>query len=797
MIPRIRFFPTRVLALAGAFGLVAAAGPLQAQRVCRVTEVTVQPADAQIRAGTANTFIATAYDASGSPCASLQTFHWSSSNARVLLVDELGNAIGVAPGSATITATIGTGTRRKSATATVTVIPAAAPAVQQGEPPVPGGAARPVVTMPPSTVCSHQPANGTGPAESIWVEPLTVRLVRGGEARQLNYKGQRGDGGDAQCVPLLFLVDAASSRIAAVDSVGLIISGNDTGRVAVRVQVAGNPRLQRQVNVEVAADSLRFVRSEISLAPGSSDSLTVEVPAQDHRRLQNLPTMFQFTSSDTTKVRVTPRGIIDAVAPGTARITAENPVYRLMQTVNVHAPVAFLVQTPPDSVITLAIRQPVTLTAEPRAQDSTPVPLAPVTWTPPDTTIVRFNPTTHALEGRRAGETRVLVHAPFRRDSSITRGWRIRVVAGGLALTHTRLGIGAGERAPIGVSLLDDRRQPIPGATAPITWTSSGDSVARVQDGREIVGERVGHATITAHAPWDSTASLEVYVVGDRIVSANRGGTYDLFVMSGGAIAAQLTHDSLIEASPAWSPDLTRIAYLAASPTRPGGFGLYVANADGSDARRITPDSAAAGSPAFSRPAGDKIVFDGTRAAGGRPQIWVASLDGSDARAITPPDVSSTQPDVSPDGHRVVFVSLRQTSPGLSNYDIYQTNLDGTGEERITTSARPDRSPSYSSDGRKIYFLRDEGAGTQRLYEYDVATRVEAPITAVGTFVREYSFSPDGSIISLTTSEQTREGTEIKHLMLLTRATGQMVPMPGADTEHIVSATFRPAAPPR
>jgi Tol biopolymer transport system component len=803
---RDRVGPAWAIALAGVVAVALHPDAASAQRAPRVRTVEISPADAQIQVGQQQVFLANAYDAGNNPVATA-VFTFTSSNSRIATVDANGIAVGVGRGTAIITARTGGGALAKSATATLSVtaagavVPqAAAPAAAQPVPPPAAAAPRPVPGRPtgPGYVAFDRQPAGSGPAEGLVIRPLRVVLVRG-ESRQLEYNAVNADGQNADRVPIIFSVAPGGEHVVSVDSVGFLRAAGDTGRATVRAEVPGNARIQpRQVAIEVRADSVRFARSELWLPVGAVDTLRVEVPAQG--RTINVRGEYQFSSSDETKVRVAPlQPVVTALAPGAARIIGESPYFNVGIQVHVLRPVASFAATPADTGLTMAMSATLPIAVRALAADSSVVAEAPLRWTLPDTTIARFDTTARALHGVRAGETRLAVAAPVTRDSSIERAWRIRVVAGGLAVSRSRIGLGLGERTPVTVQLLDERRRPI-GPATDLRWTSSADSVARVADG-QVHGVRPGRARLTARAAWDSTVAVDAFVTGLLLAPVQRGGRWDLYTFGADSVPqlVPVTQDVAVQLEPAWAPDLTRIAYVSAPTDRPTSLDLFVANADGSEPQRLTFDSATVGSPAFAGPSGDRLVFQSNR--GGTPQIYVINRDGTGRRALAAGPSPNSQPDASPDGRKVLFVSLRQFPGTPRNYDIWEMNLDGTGERRLTTSPRPEDSPSYALDGRSFYYLRDDGGSppNKRVYRQSLADSTGGataePVTPAGMFVRAFSVSPDGDLLVLSRLQSVRGAGDVAQVVLFNPATGAVVPIHVGAGEQLAAPVFRPSTP--
>lgn len=791
--------PLGALAVLSAFPL----GEAQAQRACRVAEVQVSPGDAQVPVGGTYPFIANALDNSGVACDNQPAFVWSSSNSTVATVEEGGLVRGVSLGTATITARSGRGATARSGTAMIIVV-ATTPGVST-EAIVPGLSR--VAGRPQGNgfaAFDRQP-EGSGPATSLFLAPLRVTLVRGERKVIEEIRAVRADGGNASRVPIVFEVDAGGERIVSVDSFGIITSLGDTGVANVRAFVPGNSRIQaRSVRIEVKGDAVQFPRPVYSLVPGTVETLSVFVPAQ--QRALDPAGLFQFTSSDTSRVRVNPvQPIVEAVGPGSARVTAQSSLYADLQvTINVHRRVDRLAATPADSALTLAIGGRHAVRVEALAADATPVPEAPVTWLVTDTSVARLSGERNdrVIEGRRSGRTTVIIRAPGTADRTIDRVINVRVVAGGLAVRRPRTAVPAGQRQAIESFVLGDNRDTIGSAAEYLTgrWTSNADSVARVE-GNEILALRPGAATLTGRTQWDSTVVVNVIVLGDLLTVSQSGGRWDIHThWENFSRTIPVTADTLVEGYPSYSPDGMRIAFTAPSSPAAATQALYVMNADGTGRVRLTNDSAVARYPRWSDD-GARLYFDWNYNSR-YSQIWVhqfgpdgAAGSNSQVTRLTP-GTASQMPAVLPQGGRIAYVSRREVSPGREQNVILQANPDGSEERRLTSSQTTIEQPLYSPDGRTLYFLRSETSRNpiKRVYRMPTAGGpgdTASALTPAAMFVQSFAVSPGGQRLALHVIE-TVGGVQRPRVTIFTIATGETTPV-GTPGDAMASPAFRPA----
>ncbi|WP_345291461.1 S9 family peptidase [Kangiella marina] len=98
---------------------------------------------------------------------------------------------------------------------------------------------------------------------------------------------------------------------------------------------------------------------------------------------------------------------------------------------------------------------------------------------------------------------------------------------------------------------------------------------------------------------------------------------------------------------------------------------------------------------------------------------------------------------LSPDGKSVAY-QLRSTDleADRGRYDIYMVSSDGDNTQQVTTHPSSDTSPTWSSDGRKLFFLSSRN-GSNQLYAFDVKTKNISQITDFPVAVDSYKLSTD------------------------------------------------------
>ncbi|HZI48590.1 MAG TPA: hypothetical protein VFD75_12395, partial [Pyrinomonadaceae bacterium] len=286
---------------------------------------------------------------------------------------------------------------------------------------------------------------------------------------------------------------------------------------------------------------------------------------------------------------------------------------------------------------------------------------------------------------------------------------------------------------------------------------------------------------------------LVAFTITDMDPLANKGTTQIYLVPLGGGEMRQLTNDEHSSASPRWSPDGEKLAFISA---RDGEDQIWTIDISSGALTKITHLSTGAGGDPVWSPDGNWIAFASdvypeckddacsNRMASQRAQskvhphvadrllfrhwkswkdgmrshIFIAPVQGGEAHDLTPGDYDAppfslggmTDYSFSPDSKELAFASNHDKVEATStNSDVWIVSVRGGAAKNITTSNHGyDGSPRFSSDGRFLAYRSQTTPGFEsdrfRLMLYDRKTgRAQSLTETLDSWVDEYTFSPD------------------------------------------------------
>ncbi|MBP6671553.1 MAG: PD40 domain-containing protein [Bacteroidetes bacterium] len=211
-----------------------------------------------------------------------------------------------------------------------------------------------------------------------------------------------------------------------------------------------------------------------------------------------------------------------------------------------------------------------------------------------------------------------------------------------------------------------------------------------------------------------------------------------------------------------WSPDGKRIAVAAKSGERDA---VYLIDVASGDQEKIEFQLDGIFTVDWS-PKGDRIAFIGNSSS--QSDLFVYDLATKKLMNLTEDPFSDSDPVWSPDGTMIYFVSDRRENVSRNmlpanfrmvhfnfrQLDVYSIDVEKSIITRITNDDMSDESsPVVSPDGKKLLYVSDRN-GNGNVYERDLVTGQDRPITNSITGVYQLSLSADGNKLAFSALEK-------------------------------------------
>ena len=265
---------------------------------------------------------------------------------------------------------------------------------------------------------------------------------------------------------------------------------------------------------------------------------------------------------------------------------------------------------------------------------------------------------------------------------------------------------------------------------------------------------------------------------GDRIAFiSDRDDYFDVYLMSAtdGEIIKKLVNGQrtnnfeelhLLTPGLTWSPDGSKIALAVKAG---GTDAIIIIDVQSGDEQKLTFDLDGIFSVNWS-PDGNLLAFVGLKSP--QSDIYTYNLKTKELRNLTNDLFSDSDPVIAPDSKTVYYCSDRKEEPngrppvvptlqafGFHGRDLFSVSLESGTITRVGGLETSDESsPVVSPDGKKLLYISDRN-GINNIYELDLATHEDRPITNSLSGIYQLSTSHDGSKLAF--SSLSRAGFDV------------------------------------
>ncbi len=199
----------------------------------------------------------------------------------------------------------------------------------------------------------------------------------------------------------------------------------------------------------------------------------------------------------------------------------------------------------------------------------------------------------------------------------------------------------------------------------------------------------------------------------------------------------------------------------------PQGAELYTADVDGSNVKRLT-DNRQYDAEVSVSPDGEWILF--TRETNGMLDLWRVRPDGRDEMQIThSADLQEGGAFYMPDSETIIFRAWSKAEQDKRDHgmDIYTIKHDGTDLKQRTNDGQVNWAPFPAPDNRHFVFAKMIPPYNFEIFMMDLVTSKQTRLTNSNAFDGFPSISPDGKLMSFSSSRSAEKGSRKLTIFLM------------------------------
>lgn len=330
---------------------------------------------------------------------------------------------------------------------------------------------------------------------------------------------------------------SSDETVATVDTEGKVTAVK--GGTATIKATAGAKSAECVVTVKSPAEEITLSDSSISLHSGDTKQLTATLSPED------CTDSVRWTSNNEEAATVDENGLVTAVKPGTAIITAaaQSGVMDIC-TVTVDAPAKKITFEDEEKTINIGESVKLNVTVDPDFTTDT------LTWSVDDSNICTVD-----KDGTITGYSKGTATVTVKATSGVSATCKVIVNSPALSIainkTSTKLEYGSTENLTYKLFPLDSNDT--------VEWTTSDTSICLVNSTGMIRAVAPGTATITATTGSGKTATCTVYVVAPKFsVTVVDGEAYD---KDGNKITEPIEAGTYVQLKPVFDSDNEEFSY--------------------------------------------------------------------------------------------------------------------------------------------------------------------------------------------------------------------------------------------